>query len=178
MKRFIFSLLITLMTLTTYAQKDVTNCLGIPVDGTKAGKIDMATSGIDKSRSISIEDELSNNCVGAEEFIEEKIDGKIYHAAEQMPKFPGGETALMKHISDNINYAGESNIQGRVVVQFVVYKTGRIGHIKTIRSLDPVYDKMVVNIIKSLPQFIPGKINGQPVNVWYTLPLTFKIQEI
>jgi protein TonB len=59
-----------------------------------------------------------------------------------------------------------------------VYKTGRIGHIKTIRSLDPVYDKMVVNIIKSLPQFIPGKINGQPVNVWYTLPLTFKIQEI
>lgn len=95
-----------------------------------------------------------------------------------MPKFPGGETALMKHISDNINYAGESNIQGRVVVQFVVYKTGRIGHIKTIRSLDPDYDKMVVNIIKSLPQFIPGKINGQPVNVWYTLPLTFKIQEI
>lgn len=63
MTRFIFSLLITLMTLTAYAQKDETNCLGSPVDGTKAGKIGMATSGIDKSRSISIEDELSINCV-------------------------------------------------------------------------------------------------------------------
>lgn len=180
MTRFIFSLLITLMTLTTYAQKDVTKFLGIPVDGTKAEKINMATSRVNESIPILTEDELSNNCVETEEFIEEKIDGKIYHTAEQMPQFPGGETALMKHISDNINYDydGESNIQGRVVVQFVVSKTGRIGQINIIRSLDPNYDKMVVNIVKSLPQFIPGKINGQPVNVWYTLPISFKVQEI
>ena len=98
-----------------------------------------------------------------------------------MPQFPGGEAELMKYISNNIKYptmAMENNIQGRVVVQFVVTKTGKIGEVKVVRSKDPDLDKEAVRIVKTLPNFIPGKMNGQAVSVWYTLPITFKLQGI
>ena len=74
--------------------------------------------------------------------------------------------------------AMENNIQGRVVVQFVVTSTGKIGEVKVVRSKDPDLDKEAVRVVKSLPNFIPGKMNGQAVNVWYTLPITFKLQGI
>lgn len=71
----------------------------------------------------------------------------------------------------------ENNIQGRVVVQFVVTKTGTIGEVKVIRGKDPDLDKEAIRVVKSLPKFIPGKMNGEVVNVWYTLPINFKITE-
>lgn len=72
----------------------------------------------------------------------------------------------------------ENNIQGRVVVQFVVTKNGSIGEVKVLRSRDKDLDNEAVRVVKSLPNFIPGKMNGQPVNVWYTLPVTFKLQGV
>ncbi|MBR6638850.1 MAG: energy transducer TonB [Muribaculaceae bacterium] len=113
--------------------------------------------------------------------VEEKKEETIFNAVEQMPQFPGGEAELMKYISNNIKYptmAMENNIQGRVVVQFVVTKTGKIGEVKVVRSKDPDLDKEAVRVVKSLPNFIPGKMNGQAVNVWYTLPISFKLQGI
>ena len=113
--------------------------------------------------------------------VEEKKEEKVFTAVEQMPQFPGGEAELMKYISNNIKYptmAMENNIQGRVVVQFVVTKSGKIGEVKVVRSKDPDLDKEAVRVVKSLPNFIPGKMNGQAVNVWYTLPITFKLQGI
>ena len=112
--------------------------------------------------------------------VEEKKEEQVFTAVEQMPQFPGGEAELMKYISNNIKYptmAMENNIQGRVVVQFVVTKTGKIGEVKVVRSKDPDLDKEAVRVVKSLPNFIPGKMNGQAVNVWYTLPITFNIEE-
>ena len=106
-------------------------------------------------------------------------ENKVFTAVEQMPQFPGGESALMQYISKNIKYppvAMENGIQGRVVVQFVVTKTGKIGEVKIARGKDPDLDKEAMRIVKSLPDFIPGKMNGQAVNVWYTLPVTFKLQ--
>ncbi len=108
-------------------------------------------------------------------------DNKVFTAVEQMPQFPGGEAALMKYISDHLKYppvAMENNIQGRVVIQFVVTKTGKIGEVKVARSKDPDLDKEAVRVVKTLPDFIPGKMNGQSVNVWYTLPITFKLQGV
>ncbi len=106
-------------------------------------------------------------------------ENKVFAAVEQMPQFPGGESALMQYISKNIKYppvAMENGIQGRVVVQFVVTKTGKIGEVKIARGKDPDLDKEAMRVVKSLPDFIPGKMNGQAVNVWYTLPVTFKLQ--
>ncbi len=108
-------------------------------------------------------------------------ENKVFTAVEQMPQFPGGDAELMKYIQKNLKYppvAMENNIQGRVVVQFVVTKTGKIGEVKVARSKDPDLDKEAVRVVKTLPDFIPGKMNGQAVAVWYTLPITFKLQGV
>lgn len=108
-------------------------------------------------------------------------DNQVFTVVEQKPQFPGGDAALLKWVSDHIRYpamAQENNIQGRVVVQFVVTKTGKVGEVKVLRSKDPDLDKEAVRVVKSLPAFVPGKMNGHAVNVWYTLPVTFKLQGI
>ena len=113
---------------------------------------------------------------------EKKVeDNTVFTSVEQMPQFPGGDAELMKWISSHIKYptmAMENNIQGRVVVQFVVTKTGKIGEVKVVRSKDPDLDREDVRVVKSLPDFIPGKMNGQAVNVWFTLPVNFKLQGV
>ena len=114
--------------------------------------------------------------------VEEKhapVKEEIFQAVEQMPQFPGGEAELLKYISSHIKYptmAAENNIQGRVVVKFVVQKDGNVGEVVVLRGKDPDLDKEAVRVVKTLPKFIPGKMNGQAVSVWYTLPINFKLQ--
>ena len=119
--------------------------------------------------------------VVVEKPVEKKEEKKeeIFRSVEQMPQFPGGEAALMKYLQSHINYppmAAENNVQGRVVVQFVVDKTGKVGEVRVVRSVDKDLDKEAVRVCKSLPKFTPGRQNGQAVSVWYTLPVTFKLQ--
>ena len=119
------------------------------------------------------------NEVIVEEKKPEPVKEEVFRAVEQMPTFPGGEAELMKWLRDHIQYptvAMENNIQGRVVVQFVVTKTGKVGEVKVVRSVDRDLDKEAIRVCKSLPDFIPGRMNGQAVNVWYTLPVQFKLQ--
>ncbi|MDE6038360.1 MAG: energy transducer TonB [Paramuribaculum sp.] len=107
-------------------------------------------------------------------------DNKVYDSVEQEPRFPGGQTALLKYVADHLEYpaiARENGIQGRVIVGFVVKKDGSIGTVRIVRGKDPELDKEAVRVIKTLPRFTPGKMNGHPVNVWYTLPITFKLSD-
>lgn len=93
--------------------------------------------------------------------------------------FRGGDAALMKFISNNINYpqeAYQNGIQGRIIVQLVVKSDGSVGDVKVIRSVDASLDREAIRVCKSLPNFTPGRMNGKAVNVWYTLPITFKLQ--
>ena len=106
-------------------------------------------------------------------------DDTIYRSAEQMPRFPGGEAALMKYLESHINYppeAAKNNVQGHVIVQFVVKKDGSIGEVKVVRSLEKDLDKEAIRVIKSLPNFTPGRQDGKAVSVWYTLPVPFKLK--
>jgi len=110
---------------------------------------------------------------------EEKKTEEIFKSVEQPPAFPGGDAALMKYLSSHIQYptmAQENNIQGKVVVQFVVEKDGHVGDVKVVRSVDKDLDREAVRVCKSLPKFTPGRQNGQAVRVWYTLPVNFKLQ--
>ncbi len=121
------------------------------------------------------------NEVIVEEKKPEPVEDKVFTSVEQMPQFPGGDVALLKYISDHIKYptiAMENNVQGKVVVQFVVTRDGSIGEVKVARGKDPDLDKEAVRVVKTLPKFIPGKMNGQAVNVWYTLPINFKLQGV
>ena len=107
-------------------------------------------------------------------------DDVVFTSVEQDPQFPGGQAALLKWVADHIKYpavAQENGIQGRVTVQFVVTKNGTVGQVKVVRGKDPDLDKEAVRVVKSLPKFEPGKMNGHPVNVWYTLPIAFKLQD-
>jgi len=106
-------------------------------------------------------------------------DNKVFTSVEQMPQYPGGEAALLADVSKNIRYpsvAQENGIQGKVVVQFVVTKTGQVGEVKVVRGKDPDLDKEAKRVVKTLKKFTPGKMNGNAVNVWYTLPITFRLQ--
>ena len=99
------------------------------------------------------------------------------YSVEQKPQFRGGDAALMKYLRSHINYpprAFENDIEGRVIVQFLVDKTtGKVGEVKVVRSVDKYLDKEAIRVVKSLPIFTPGRHKGKPVDVWYVLPVTF-----
>ena len=102
----------------------------------------------------------------------------IYSCVEQMPQFPGGEKALMKYLQSHVNYppmAAENKIQGCVVVRFIVDETGKVSDVTVIHSADYYLDRETVRVCKSLPKFTPARHNGQPVSVWYLLPVTYKL---
>ena len=110
---------------------------------------------------------------------EPEEETKVFDVVEQMPSFPGGPSALMSYLSENIKYpavAAENGIQGRVICTFVVERDGSISDVKVARSVDPSLDKEAVRVVKSMPNWIPGKQNGGAVRVKYTLPVTFKLQ--
>ena len=103
---------------------------------------------------------------------------KVFVNVEQMPEFPGGMQELYKFISKNLKYppiALENNIQGTVTVRFVVSKTGEVGSVEVLKSLDPSCDKEAIRVVKAMPRWVPGKQNGVNVNVYYTLPIRFRI---
>jgi len=124
-------------------------------------------------------DEKGKDIADVKQAVTQEVEEKVYTVIEQMPQFPGGEGELLKYISNNLHYpviAAENGVQGKVILRFVVSKTGTVDKVEVIRSLDPACDKEAVRVVKTLPKFIPGKQNGANVSVWYTLPITYKLQ--
>ncbi len=113
--------------------------------------------------------------------VEEKTEPDedyVFDAVEQNAKFPGGDGALIKWLGEHTEYpqvALENGVQGTVRVRFVVKKDGTIGDVKVLKPVDPNLDKEAIRVIKSLPKFIPGKMNGHAVNCYFTAPVRFKI---
>lgn len=105
--------------------------------------------------------------------------GDVYTVVEEMPRFPGGDQALLKYINQNIKYpvdAQEKGLQGRVIASFIVLKDGKITDINVVRGVAPSLDEESVRVIASMPLWTPGKEGGKPVNVKYTVPITFRLQ--
>ena len=110
--------------------------------------------------------------------VQEKPQEKVYEVIEDMPNFPGGQGELMKYLRNNIKYPAEAQknkIEGRVIVTFVVNKKGRIIDPTVERSAHPLLDAEALRVIKRMPKWKPGRVNGEPVNVKYRLPITFKL---
>lgn len=130
----------------------------------------------DREVTRTLKDEV---VVKEEKPVEEKPkQEQVFTAVEQMPEFPGGQAALLKFISNNIQYpqaAADNNVQGKVYVKFVVTSTGKVDKVQIARSVDKALDQEALRVCRMLPNFTPGRQNGQPVNVWYTLPVTFKL---
>jgi len=106
---------------------------------------------------------------------------EIFIRVEEMPEFPGGETALLTYIAKNTVYPEEAimnNIKGRVTLKFVVNPDGSVGKIDILRGIDPLLDQEAIRVVSTLPRFRPGKQNGKPVSVWYSVPVNFRITEM
>ena len=109
------------------------------------------------------------------------LQNEVFGSSGHMPSFPGGNGALMRFLSEHVVYpeeAAKNKIEGKVIVQFIVEKDGSVGEVKVVRGVDKELDAEAVRVCKSLPKFSPGRnAYGEPQRVWYTMPITFKIQE-
>ena len=111
---------------------------------------------------------------------EKPKEEEIFVAVEQQAEFPGGQAALMKWLGNNIRYpesAQANGVQGRVIVKFVVEKDGSIGATTIVKGVDKDLDKEALRVVKKMPKWQPGKNNGSPVRSYFTLPVTFKLQQ-
>ena len=109
--------------------------------------------------------------------------GKTYDAVEVLPEFPGGTEALLSFIKDNLKHtpkypqkAIDEQTEGRVIVQFVIDKNGKVSSPEVIRGVTSELDQAALDIISALPDWKPGEQDGQKVNVKYTLPVVFKLK--
>ncbi len=106
------------------------------------------------------------------------VEDKIFTVVEQMPQYPGGEEAMMKFIQQNIQYPDmerENDIQGRVVVGFVVLEDGTLSDITIKKGVSSGIDREAIRVVKKLPKFTPGKQQGKAVKVSFVLPIMFKL---
>lgn len=111
-----------------------------------------------------------------EEVIEEP---QIFQIVEEMPSYPGGEAEMMKFIYGKIKYppiARENNIEGLVVVSFVVYEDGSIKDMQVRRDIGGGCGEEAMRVVKQMPKWKPGKQRGKAVRVSYNLPIRFKLE--
>lgn len=108
-----------------------------------------------------------------------KNDDEVFVVVDEMPEYPGGVDALRRFLAQNVKYpveAQKKGTQGKVYVNFVVEKDGSVGLVKIARGVSPELDAEGMRVVKLLSGWLPGKHNGKPVRVSYTLPINFALQ--
>ncbi|OCX52412.1 hypothetical protein BEL04_13170 [Mucilaginibacter sp. PPCGB 2223] len=112
---------------------------------------------------------------------EEKVvadNNQVFTAVEIQPEFPGGEAALTRFLQQNLRYpalAKENGVQGKVFLQFVVQKDGDIDNLKVLRDPGSGLGDEALRVLAESPKWRPGIQNGRTVNVQYTIPVSFKL---
>lgn len=105
---------------------------------------------------------------------------EIFTYVEQMPSFPGGEQAMYQYIKENLRYpeeAMEEGIEGRVYIRFIVSATGVIKNVECMKAADTSLKAEAIRLVSSMPPWISGKQNGRAVSVYFTLPVSFKLEQ-
>jgi protein TonB len=142
---------------------------------------------IEEIKEADISNKTQEGDANAEPQIQEPVvidqpvveEPKVFTIVEQMPTFPGGEAALFKYLRDNIEYPSmerDNDIQGRVIVGFVVMEDGAISNVEVKKGVSPGLDKEAIRVVRSMPAWKPGKQQGKSVRVAYVLPILFKLQ--
>ncbi len=133
-----------------------------------AGEIERASSQPESSVQASTEKSIKIISAGDD----------VHEAAEVMPEFPGGYMALFKYLINNIVYpekAMRDNIEGRVVVKFIIDENGKVTDPSIVKSVSPELDQEALRVVGTLPDFTPGMTDGKKVKVYYNLPVSFKL---
>ena len=147
----------------------------VMVAGISAGLLSLSSCGNEMYDQINTSEEAEVIRGGKEPVFD--IVGQII---EPMPSFPGGISALMKFLKENVNYPEQAEcecVQGRVVCRFVVGKDGSISDITVVKSVHPLLDAEAVRVLSLMPKWIPVKQNGEPKSVSYIFPITFRLED-
>lgn len=110
--------------------------------------------------------------------VKNQRENYIYEYVEYMPEFPGGNDSLISYLSENINYpknANLKNIQGTVLVSFIIDSDGKTTDIKVIKGIGYGCDEEAMRVVREMPRWKPGYQHGKPVNMIFNLPITFKL---
>ena len=132
---------------------------------------------IDVDLDIEITEDETIEEIIIEEPVEEVVD-QIFNVVEKQPEFPGGQKAFLLYIQKNLLYpeqAKRMGIEGKVFVQFVVDKEGKLSEVKAIKGIGAGCEDEAVRVIRSSPKWNPGKQRGRAVKVRIVVPLTFSI---
>ena len=127
--------------------------------------------------AIAVE-ELASNTTKSPSPTSSNRKGSVYTVVEQAPEFPGGMKELEAYLIKNLRYpadARKANVNGRVFVQFVVTETGNIESLRILRGIGFGCDEEAVRVVSRMPNWTPGKQNGQPVAVQFNLPILFDL---
>ena len=111
---------------------------------------------------------------------QEREAAEVFTSVEEMPEFPYGAARMMEYIQKNIEYpieARESNVEGRVYVNFIVETDGSISNVNVLRGIGGGCDEEAMRVVRGMPKWKPGKHNGSAVRVSYTIPIIFKLEE-
>jgi periplasmic protein TonB len=114
----------------------------------------------------------------ADEVIEQVIETPVFTVVEEMPSFPGGDEARIKFLTENIKYpqmAKETGIQGTVYVTFTTDERGRVTDVQLQRGIGGGCDEEAIRVVKMMPPWVPGKQNGKPVRVRFTMQIKFTL---
>ncbi|QCK17017.1 energy transducer TonB [Mangrovivirga cuniculi] len=117
--------------------------------------------------------------VSTEKPKDEKINNEVHDIVEESAHFPGGQEAWMKYLRNNLKYPSKARrmgIEGRVYVQFIVDKTGKLTNIKVVKPIGGGLDEEALRVIKNAPKWNPGKQRGREVRQRMTIPVFFKLQ--
>jgi TonB family protein len=113
--------------------------------------------------------------------VHSQIDSSpVYQFVEQMPEYPGGDVELMKFVQRTVVYPSEaikSNLEGRVIVKFVVNEEGKVDSAVIAKSVAPSLDAEALRVVNLFGTFKPGKQAGKPVKVYYSIPIMFKLSD-
>lgn len=115
-------------------------------------------------------DDSFNAAVGPTETVVEapKVE-QIFDAVEEDAEFPGGKP--QDFVSSHFNGDAAQDVEGKIIVRFVVELDGAISNVEVVRGLSPEANKEAIRVIRSMPRWKPGKNNGKAVRSRFSLPI-------
>lgn len=122
---------------------------------------------------------LGLTTVSAQKTVVAQKNQQVFDVVEQMPEYPGGMSALLEYLMQNVKYpedAEKQKIEGKVMASFVVETDGSISEIKVLKPVYPSLDAEAVRVVQGMSNWTPGKQRGECVRVRYTLPIMFRLK--
>ena len=184
MKREGFVMMIIVLMMTTFEVIACSHCEKVEsqsqkqvrVNPVKEGPQDPVIRGYIHNLPLVIDPDKED------EYLAERKDTiNVYDVVEQMPRFPGGFQKMNEFIEENMQYpkeCAEKGIYGRVIVAFVVERSGQLSNIRVVKSVHRALDKEALRIVKLMPRWIPGEQNGVTVRVKYIIPIPFSVKKM